>query len=184
MSNKVKEIWKPVVGYENLYEVSNMGFIRSLKRQTISKRNIVRNWESKPIKVIINPRGYAVVNLYLNRKMKQYRIHRLVAISFIPNPHNKPYVNHLDGVKSNNNINNLEWCTSQENSIHAVKTGLLQNSSRKGDQHNTFKVTFSEVQEIRKLRKQGYSLTDISSKYNLSKDYTSKLINNKHRIYQ
>lgn len=72
----------------------------------------------------ISNKGYHKVNLNKEKYKREYSIHRLVAMTYIDNPYNKPQVNHIDGNKSNNNINNLEWCTASENIIHAVKTGL------------------------------------------------------------
>lgn len=74
-----------------------------------------------------NKKGYSVVRVTVNRVKKTIRIHREVAKAFIPNPENKPQVNHIDGNKDNNNVKNLEWCTNQENADHAIKNGLWEN---------------------------------------------------------
>lgn len=110
-------IWLPILNYENLYEVSSFGQVRRLK-----KLNNLRPGLSK---------GYYFVVLSKDCKGKISKIHRLVALAFIPNPENKPYVNHKDGNKLNNKLENLEWCTDQENRTHASKLGLLKRERKK-----------------------------------------------------
>ena len=109
----MKEEWRPVKGYEGLYEVSNTGKIKSF--QWGKTRILHQN---------INQRGYHHVILSKNKVKKDLRVHRLVASAFIPNPLNKPEINHIDGNKGNNNVNNLEWATRKENIDHSIKTGL------------------------------------------------------------
>lgn len=101
------EIWKDIAGYEGLYQISNYGNIRN------SKGRLLKYYE--------NHKGYYKVGLNKNGKNSKFRVHRLVAQMFIPNPHEYPQVNHIDGNKQNNNVTNLEWCTNTENQIHAVK---------------------------------------------------------------
>ena len=102
----MKEIWKEVTDYNVLYQVSNMGYVR-------------RN--GKILKSSPNHKGYLMVNLYLNGKRKNHKVHRLVATAFISNPENKPTVNHKDGNKQNNVIANVEWATYSENNLHAYR---------------------------------------------------------------
>ena len=107
----MKEVWKSVVGYEGLYEVSNFGRVKSLKRLH-TKERIVSQW--------LNHRGYARVTLWKENKQRKYSVHRLVAEAFIPNPEAKPQVNHIDENKTNNAAWNLEWCTQTENHNHGT----------------------------------------------------------------
>lgn len=117
------EIWKPVKDYEGLYEVSNLGKVRALDRKVITKNGVIKTRKSKEKKQS-KCIGYAYVGLTKEGISKTFRVHRLVAQAFIPNPENKEQVNHIDGNKLNNRVDNLEWCTNQENCIHAWKNGL------------------------------------------------------------
>lgn len=105
------EVWKSIKGYEGLYEVSNCGNVFSL----YSKRNIDCGLTSKK---------YKRVCLSMEGKSKFHHVHRLVAEAFIPNPENKPQVNHKDGNKMNNCVENLEWCDNSQNQQHAYDVGL------------------------------------------------------------
>lgn len=108
------EIWKPVVGYEGLYEVSNTGKVRSLERiTTVGRRGI-----GKELKQYLLPCGYLDVSLSNSGKIKHKRVHRLVADAFCENPDGKDEVNHIDGNKKNNSASNLEWVTAAENKRH------------------------------------------------------------------
>ena len=107
----MQEIWKDVEGYEGKYQVSNLGRMRILKNMILQT----------------TPTGYISINLYKNGKGKRTSVHRLVAKAFIPNPENKPYINHKDTNRSNNCINNLEWCTPKENTQHSIKYGNSKN---------------------------------------------------------
>lgn len=117
----MEEIWKPIKGYEGLYEVSNLGRVKSLSRKSTYTG---RMYETKILKPHVNTKMYLDVDLCRNGVQKRHRIHRLVAEMFIPNPNNKPQVNHIDCDKSNNRIDNLEWCDNSENQKHAFANGL------------------------------------------------------------
>jgi hypothetical protein len=108
------EIWKDIKGYEGLYQVSNLGNVKSLK----FKNNII-------LKGGIDSSGYKVVSLRdYNKKQSTKTVHRLVAIAFINNTQNKKCVNHINGIKTDNRIENLEWNTYNENMNHSFRTGL------------------------------------------------------------
>lgn len=107
------EEWRPVVGYEGLYEVSNLGRVRSLPRWRSHQQKLVLRCSS-------NNSGYQQVHLSTHNKQKSMTVHRLVAQAFIPNPENKPEINHIDGDKTNNKIDNLEWVNRKENVHHAI----------------------------------------------------------------
>lgn len=123
-----QEIWKDIIGFEKLYQVSNLGRIKSLEREEICNRikTIYRRYRKE---IILKPfcstnSPYPFVLLRNNNKTNNIRIHRLVAKAFIPRVENKFYINHKDGDKTNNRVENLEWCTQKENVQHSWKTGL------------------------------------------------------------
>lgn len=117
-----KEEWKPVVGYEGLYEVSSFGRVRSLVRKWKRTAHILYS--------SINSQWYVRCNLYRNSKSKSHKIHRLVGKSFISNTWNKQYINHINWVKHDNRINNLEWCTPSENLLHSYGIWLHKVSKK------------------------------------------------------
>lgn len=126
------EIWKDIKGFEEYYQVSNYGNIKSLTRF-----DGIRERQGQEIKQSLKYNGYLQVGLRKNSERKFYSVHRLVAIHFIDNPENKPQVNHIDCNKQNNNINNLEWATSKEN-LHHAKINGLRNNMPKGEKHPSF----------------------------------------------
>lgn len=109
--------WKPVEGYEGGYLVSNSGLVASL-----------HYGKFRILKQSPNEKGYLMVNLTVNYKKSTKKVHLLVANHFIPNPENKPEVNHIDGIKTNNHHTNFEWSTRKENMQHGHKIGLFDNS--------------------------------------------------------
>lgn len=132
----MNEEWKDIKGYEGLYQVSSLGRVKNLERYVRAKNNSLRKNKEKILSFFINKNGYQEATLSKNSKKRLHRVNRLVAEAFIPNPENKPQVNHKDGNKLNNRVNNLEWCTRSENMIHAWKNGLCKprgKSKKKGN---------------------------------------------------
>lgn len=129
------EIWKQIKGYEELYEVSNLGNVRSKDKTIIqdAKNNSKSThlYKGKTLKPMLQNNGYYTVTLCYNQKYKIVGVHRLVAQAFIPNPDNKPQVNHIDGNKMNNCVDNLEYCTAKENMQHAFKNNLINLNTEK-----------------------------------------------------
>lgn len=114
------EIWKPVVGFEGYYEVSNKGKVMSLDRIITCKAGGTYVKKGKMLK-LHNSRGYVDVHLVRGDKTQTVKVHRLVADAFIPNPNNLPEINHKDEVRNNNDVNNLEWCTKKYNMNYGTR---------------------------------------------------------------
>lgn len=132
--------WKPVYGWEDYYEVSNTALVRRIKggERTRFMRELPGSKTSH---------GYRNITLTRNGKCTKYYIHRLVALSFIPNPENKPQINHKDGNGLNNDITNLEWVTSRENLIH--RSRVLKKEI--GEAHHAATLKNSAISKVRAL---------------------------------
>lgn len=139
-----KEIWKDIIGYEGRYMISNKGQVKSLPRK-VNRNNSVQITKEIIKKLRINKSGYNTAYLAIIKSYRHFMVHRLVAIAFIPNKENKPFINHIDGNKLNNHVDNLEWCTSSENIKHAYKNGLM---SQKGENHASNKLNNKQVLDI------------------------------------
>lgn len=113
----MENVWKDVKGYENLYQVGSQGVIKSLERIVTNHRGEYKI-PQRLIKIHSNPCGHLRVGLFKNGKRTFYGLHRLVAEAFIENPYNLPEINHINGVKTCNSIDNLEWVTRSQNMIH------------------------------------------------------------------
>jgi hypothetical protein len=117
--------WKDIPGYQGLYQVSNNGEVKSLKKEVKTKSNSLRTVSERILKTAVNQHGYVVINLYKEGVSKNWRVHRLVALVFCSNPNDLNVVNHIDGNKLNNHYSNLEWCTHSDNVKHAYSLGLM-----------------------------------------------------------
>lgn len=142
----MKEVFKDVKGFEGLYQVSNLGRIRSLKR-TVNKGKCHRTWDEHFLRYGVDSKGYFRTALSKDGHSQTVKVHRLVAEAFLPNPQNLPQVNHKDGNKQNNSVENLEWCDAPYNMQHAVSNGL--HNGLKGEQNPSSKLTKEDVQFIR-----------------------------------
>jgi len=118
----MEEIWKPVPGYEGLYDVSNHGRVRS-HDQILNRKNGTVRWKGKVLKRQRGSKGHYGVNLHKDGKSKTHYIHRLVAEQFLDNPEQHPLVRHLDDVKENNHVSNLAWGTHADNMQDAIRNG-------------------------------------------------------------
>jgi hypothetical protein len=160
----MEEIWKDIEGFEGLYQVSNLGNVKRLKSKgCVSDRLIAKS---------INKYGYIYRGLHNKGIYRKFKEHRLVAKSFIDNPENKPTINHINGIKTDNRVENLEWCTHLENKQHAVNSGL---TNTKGIKHYFCKLSEEQVLEIREI---GFSksIAYLSRKYGVGKTNISKIL--------
>lgn len=168
----MEEEWRPVVGFEGLYEVSNLGRVRSLDRivkRVKTGQLFCRGQILKPLRLAT---GYSRVDLAKNKKHFHKAIHRLVAEAFIPNPEKKPYVNHINGERSDNRVLNLEWADNSDNQRHrfrvlkgrpsgckavrCIETGEIFNSiSEAAQSRGTYVEWFSRVLNRRPVVKKG-----------------------------
>lgn len=117
-------MWKDIIGYENHYQVNELGQIRTLKDSPTCKAGTVLKSQTN------HKNGYVYQMLYKDGKQKLFRLHRLVAIAFLPNPYNYKQINHINGDKTDNRVENLEWCSQEQNMLHAYKTGLEKPSEK------------------------------------------------------
>lgn len=148
-----QEIWKDVVGYEGLYQVSNLGRVKSLDRDIIThhtdgRGDVVTHRKGIMKKIWLYKTGYLYTELCKDDVKKKHKIHRLVAMAFIENPNPEKYdiINHIDGNPLNNNVSNLEWIDNRGNQIHAIETGL---NKYVGTNSYWSKLTEAQVKFIR-----------------------------------
>ena len=157
------EQWKLVQGFEN-YLVSTLGSVKTIKGKF---KKIVYD----------NKNSYGYVELWKNNKGKKFRIHRLVAETFIPNYTNKEQVNHIDGDKTNNCVTNLEWVTPKENIRHAINNNL--SSIKYGSSNLSSKLKEEDVKFIRENAKVNISVKELAKLYNVSTTNIYNILNNK-----
>lgn len=169
------EKWKSVAGYEGIYEVSDIGRLKSLSRKIKCRNGMITTVNEKIMKQRVDHEGYFTICLYKNKKGFHTKVSRIVAIAFIDNPESKPQVNHIDGNKSNNVADNLEWTTASENMKHAYRTGLKDTH---GERHPSNKLTEIDVVKIKRLSSTttGASLARI---YNVSDATISNIVRGK-----
>lgn len=163
-----REEWRPVVGWEGLYEVSNMGHVRSVTRRFLDARGRKRVFQGQPLRLIVQGKGYHATRRKVSLIHQERRIlravHHLVLEAFVgPRPEGYS-TNHRDGDPTNNRVENLEWVTYAENNRHALATGL---SKQRGATHSRAILTEDDVRCMRRLYAEGVGSTAIARRFSL-----------------
>lgn len=171
--NILNEEWRDVSGYEGYYQVSNLGRVRSCDRIVKLPRGD-RMLRGRILKPALNSHGYLVFSLYRYGKPFQFTAHRLVAIAFLAADCTRDQVNHKNGVKVDNYVENLEWCTSSDNIRHAYAVGL---KSHKGENHPRSILCEEQVLAIRRLRSKGLTQKVIGEMYGVSESAIRGIVN-------
>lgn len=166
------EVWKTVAKYEDLYMVSNYGRVKSLPRIVVYSNGKMYKYEEKILKLNYS-NGYRTVSFVKSKVKVTQKVHWLVGKIFLPNPENKPFLNHLDGDRSNNFYKNLEWSTNSENQLHAYK--VLGVKAVKGEQNGQSRLTESQVREIRSMRAAGSTFKAIASQFGVCQEAIRKI---------
>lgn len=157
------EEWKPIPGHEEWYEVSSLGRVRSWKRSNVGRRDSPRLLKQRTTN-----KGYLYVALpspgseYGNRKIT---VHRLVSLAFLGSPKGSRVVNHIDGNRQNNSVENLEWCSPAQNNLHGFDIGT---NKTHGENHHAARLTEAQVEVIIGCLQDGMSVGDLSREYNVS----------------
>ncbi len=172
-----EELWLPVKGYEGLYEVSSLGRVRSV--DAIISHLITKSYfrKGRIRNLTVSKCGYNSTHISKGGIDKTLRVCRAVAQAFIPNPENKPQVNHINGIKTDNRVENLEWCTASENVIHAYKTGLKVGKG--GSSSPCAKFTDEEILQIRSTTKGKGFYTEEAKKYGIVNSAYGNIIRRK-----
>jgi len=166
----MEEKWKDIPNYEGFYQVSGSGMVRSLPRNGTVK-------EVREIKLNKKRCGYLYLTLHRLNRCKTENVHRLVAKTFIPNPENKPEVNHKNGIKTDNQVSNLEWCTTSENNQHAYDNNLHS----QGEKFYNAKLKETQVKEIRsKYIPKKYSTRKLAKEYGVCQATIFEIIKGKN----
>ena len=165
-------IFKPIKGFENMYEISNYGIIKSVDRNIICKDGQIKPIKSRYIRPADNGSGYKFVYLWKDNKQHRYYIHRLVAETFLSNPDNLSEVNHIDNNKANNNVNNLEWCDKTYNNNYGTRNTRISNANKDRCITPVICLTTNEIFK---------SVKEASNKYNIHQSHICHCCKNQRK---
>lgn len=166
----MEEEWRQISGYEGLYEVSNLGNVRSYHNFGNGLRT-----KPKPVKPSIDRYGYQFLTLCKDTKHKKYTVHKLVASAFLENPNELPQIDHVNGIKTDNRAENLEYVSARENTIRSVFLGLKPH----GEKHKLHKLSQKNVDDIRELYSSGkYSQRKLSEMFGVSGCTIGRILRN------
>ncbi|GBD73862.1 NUMOD4 domain-containing protein [Tetragenococcus halophilus] len=166
------EIWKDIKGFEGMYQISSRGRVESLERIVMIK-GFPAKLKGRELHLFNRKDGYLTASLHNNGKEKRPAVHRLVAEAFIPNKENKAEVNHIDGNKQNNHVENLEWISREDNIKHGYKIGLIPT----GERHVNCKLNDKEVKEIRdRYKKENITQYKLADEYGVSQSKISSIV--------
>lgn len=180
MSDYIEQ-WKDIEGYEGLYQVSNLGNVKSLARYK-KNRSKIQEVKERIMKPSVYKNGYEVVQLSKDGKIHSFCVHRLVALAFVPNTENKPQINHLDENKRNNRADNLEWCTSKENNnygTHNMRISLTSGTRVQAfDKDGNLVMEFHSIAEATRQTKinQTSICRCLAGKYKQAGGYVWKIV--------
>jgi hypothetical protein len=166
------ETWKDIAGYEGLYQVSNMGNVKTLARLHRMDRQYVK--QERLLNPPTNATGYKQATIYKDKKGVIHSVHKLVATAFLEREPHHQVINHKDGIKTNNTVENLEWCTYGHNQAHAIRTGLIR--IHRGESHYASKLTDAQRQEIKQHRLAGMKQKDIAGIYGVCQQTISGIL--------
>ena len=162
--------YRDIVGYEGIYKISSCGTIMSYDKEVKGRRGVIK---SRELKTSDNGKGYRNVMLFNNGRKMLY-VHRLVAEAFIEKVEGKDFVNHKDGNKSNNNVDNLEWCNRSENMLHANSIGLCNQYDRNGNKNPATKIVLDISTGVFYE-----TMKEAANLYKISVGFLSSMLNNK-----
>jgi hypothetical protein len=169
------EQWKDIPGYEGYYQASTYGNIRSVERK-IKRKDGTSQTKKSITKSKRIRKDYHATTLHKESERITYGVHRLIAMTFLPNPFNLPQVNHQDGNKLNNHLDNLEWSTGSDNIKHAIETGLRPNNLYQGEKNGMSVLTEEIVRKIiMMLPDRSMRVSDIASKFGVRHTAVSRI---------